>query len=112
MDLGVAALKANEYDEAEKLFRESLEYRPRFAWGHYYMGQLFQKKERHDEAIAEYKEAVVDDPRLRQAWLALGREFARQGDKVQADRAIAIFKKLEEQQKAIKEKPPATVLAR
>jgi hypothetical protein len=31
---------------------------------------------------------------------------------VQADRAIAIFKKLEEQQKAIKEKPPATVLAR
>jgi tetratricopeptide (TPR) repeat protein len=100
LDLGIMLLKANNFAEAEKLFREALQYNPRFAWGHYYMGQLFHKQGRDDEAMNEYKAAVVDDPRLRQAWLALGRELKRQGNQVEADRAIAIFKKLEAQQNA------------
>ena len=45
----------------------------------------------------EYKAAVVDQPRLRQAWLALGRQFTKEGNKAQADRSLAIFKKLEEE---------------
>jgi tetratricopeptide (TPR) repeat protein len=102
LDLGVAELKANQDASAEKLFREALQYNPRFGWAHYYMGQVMQKRALDNDAVAEYKEAVVDDPRLRQAWLALGRELARKGDKVEADRCIAIFKKLEEQQNAIK----------
>jgi tetratricopeptide (TPR) repeat protein len=100
LDLGVVLLKANNFAEAEKLFREALQYNPRFGWGHYYLGQLFHKRGRDDEAMDEYKAAVVDDPRLRQAWLALGRELKRQGNQVEADRAIAIFKKLEAQQNA------------
>jgi tetratricopeptide (TPR) repeat protein len=100
LDLGVLLLKANDLDGAQKLFQEALQYNPAFAWGHYYMGQVFEKRERHDDAIAEFKEAVVDSPRLKEAWLALGREFTRQGDKVEADKSIAIFKKLEEQEKA------------
>ena len=102
LDLGVAMLKTNEYDASEKLIREALRYNPRFAWGHYYLAQIQQKRGRNTDAVTEYKEAVVDDPRLRQAWLALGREFARQGDKVESDKCIAIFKKLEEQQNALK----------
>lgn len=102
LDLGVVLLNANEFAGAEKLFREALQYNPRFAWGHYYMGQLFHKQGRDGEAMDEYKEAVVDDPRLRQAWLALGRDLKRQGNDVEADRALAIFKKLEDQQNAAK----------
>lgn len=102
LDLGVVLLKANDAAGAEKLFQEALGYNHRFAWGHYYMGKVFQSEGRHTDAIGEYKEAVVDDPRLRQAWLALSQEFARQGDKVEADRAATIFKKLEDQQNAIK----------
>ncbi len=102
LDLGVVLLQANELAEAEKLFREALQYNPRFAWGHYYMGQLFHKQGRDGEAIGEYKAALVDDPRLRQAWLALGRDLKRQGDDVEGDRALAIFKKLEDQQNAAK----------
>ncbi|HXA07303.1 MAG TPA: tetratricopeptide repeat protein [Bryobacteraceae bacterium] len=102
LDLGVVLLKANNLPDAEKLFRESLQYNPRFGWGHYYMGQLFQKQGRNGEAIAEYKAAVVHDPRLRPAWLALGRELKRQGNDAEAEQAIAIFKKLEDQQNAAK----------
>ena len=102
LDLGILKLKAGDFAGAEKLFHEALQYKPRFAWGHYYMGQLFQKQSRDSEAASEYKEAVVDDPRLRQAWLALGREFARAGNQLEADRAIAIFKKLEARDNAAK----------
>jgi tetratricopeptide (TPR) repeat protein len=102
LDLGVVFLNENNFAEAEKLFREALQYNPRFAWGHYYMGQLFYKQNRDRQAIDEYKAAVVDDPRLRQAWLALGRDLKRQGNEVEANRALAIFKKLEDQLNAAK----------
>ncbi len=104
LDLGVVCLKANDDAAAEQLFREALRYNPRFAWAHYYMGQLQHKENQPASAVAEYKEAVVDDPRLRQAWLALGQEFSREGNKAEADKCIAMFKRLEEQQKAIKGK--------
>jgi predicted Zn-dependent protease len=66
------------------------------------MGQLFHQQNRNDEAIAEYKAAVVADPRLRQAWLALGRDLKLQGNEAEADRALAIFKRLEDQDNAAK----------
>lgn len=100
LDLGILLLQASDYAGAEKLFREALQYNPRFAWGHYYMGQLFHKQGRDREAVDEYKAAVVDNPRLREAWLALGRDLKRQGNDAEADRALAIFKKLEEQANA------------
>jgi tetratricopeptide (TPR) repeat protein len=102
LDLGVVLLKAHDLPGAEKLFREALQYSPRFAWGHYYMGQLFHQQNRNDEAIAEYKAAVVADPRLWQAWLALGRDLKLQGNEAEADRALAIFKRLEDQDNAAK----------
>jgi tetratricopeptide (TPR) repeat protein len=100
LDLGVVLLKADELDEADKLFREALQYKPRFGWAHYYMGQLFQKRGQAAEAMSQYKAAVVDEPRLRQAWLALGRQFTRQDNKAEADRALQMFKRLESEDNA------------
>lgn len=102
LDLGVVLLEAHDIAGAEKLFREALQYKPRFAWGHYYMGQLFHQQNRNAEAIAEYKAAVVADPRLRQAWFALGRDLKLAGNQAEADRALAIFKKLEDLDNAAK----------
>ena len=104
MNLAAAVLKTNDFSGAEKLLRESLQYNPRFSWAHYYMGQLLHKQDRETDAMKEYKAAVVNDSRLRQAWLALGQGFAREGNKTEADRCIAIFKKLDEQQNALKNK--------
>jgi superkiller protein 3 len=100
LDLGAMLLKADELDGAEKLFQEALRYNRRFAWGHYYLGQVLQKRSKEEEAMTEYKTAVIDDPQLRQAWLALARQFTRQGNKAQADRALGIFKQLETEDQA------------
>lgn len=64
------------------------------------MGQLLQKRGENAKAMNEYKEAVVDQPRLRHAWPALGRQFTKEGNKSQADSAIEIFKKLEAEENA------------
>ncbi|MGB6946998.1 MAG: tetratricopeptide repeat protein [Bryobacteraceae bacterium] len=100
LDLGVVELKAGELDGAQKLFGEALTYNPRFGWAHYYMGQLFQQRGDHTKAVQEYQEAVVDQPTLRQAWLALGREFTREGRTAEADKSLAIFKTLESEDNA------------
>ncbi len=97
-------LKAGELEGAEKLFGEALQYNPRFGWAHYYMGQIFHMKGNNAAAIGEYKAALVDQPRLRQAWLALGREFTREGRTAEADKALAIFKQLEGEENARKGK--------
>ena len=98
--LGELLLKANELDAAEKLFDEALRYRPRSAWAHYDLAQLEIRRDKRDSALAEYRAAVVNDPTLRQAWLALGREYTRSGQKAEADKCLAMFKKLEDAQKA------------
>lgn len=104
VDLGVLLLKGGDLDEAEKLFLESLQYNPHFGWAHYYLGQLNQKRGKNAESMAEYRAAVVSDPALRQAWLALGREYTRLGQQDEADKCLAIFKKLEAQENARKGK--------
>jgi tetratricopeptide (TPR) repeat protein len=104
LDLGVVLLKNGELDQAEKLFREALQYNRRFGLAHYYLGQLDEKKGLRPQSITEYQEAVVDTPTLRQAWLALGREYTRLGRKAEADRCLAMFKQLEDRQTARGEK--------
>jgi tetratricopeptide (TPR) repeat protein len=100
LDLAVFKLKSSDFDGAEVLVQEALRYNPRFGTAHYYMGQIFQNRNKTPEALIEYKEAVVDDPRLGQAWLALARQFTRQGEKGQADRAMAVYQQLASQNKA------------
>jgi len=100
VDLAALLLKSDELDEADALLTEAMRYNPRFGWAHYYMGQLFQKRGKDAESMTEYKEAVIDEPQLRQAWLALARQFTRQGDKAQADFALAQFRRLETENNA------------
>jgi tetratricopeptide (TPR) repeat protein len=102
VDLGALLLKADEVDKAEPLFREAIRYSPRFSWAHYYLGRVLQQRGKDDDAAAEYREALVAQPSLRQAWLALGRTYTKLGNQEQADRALAMFKKLEDQENASK----------
>lgn len=100
INLGSLLLKAGEVEEAEELFREALSYQPRSGLAHYYLAQIDERRNQRTEAIAEYNAAVAVVPNLRQAWLALGREYTRAGQKEQAERCLAIFKQLEAREQA------------
>lgn len=104
LDLATLEFQQNNLSGAEKLIQEAIKYKPRFAWAHYYMGQVFEKQNRDSDATQEYKEAVVDDPRLSKAWLALSSEFRKQGNKTEADRTMTVYQKLIAQQTPRSEK--------
>jgi hypothetical protein len=61
---------------------------------------VFLKQGKEAEAMLEYKAAVIHEPRLKEAWLALGRQFTREGNKAEAERALGNFKKLEAEENA------------
>jgi len=104
LDLGVLLLKQGELDQAEKLFAEALQYNPHSGWAHYYLGQLDMKKGLREQSVTQYQQAVADTPKLRQAWLALGREYTRLGRKPEAAKCLATFKELEARENAYREK--------
>jgi tetratricopeptide (TPR) repeat protein len=96
LDLGALLLKSSELDQAEKLFREALGYNPRAALAYYHLGEVEEARNKHDEAISDYRAAVAHDGRFRQGWIALGREYTRTGRKEDADKCLAIVRKLDE----------------
>ena len=98
-NLGLLLIKQGDNERALKSIEEALRYNPRSGRSHYQLGSILQKQGKDAEAVAEYQLAVVHDPKLRPAWLALGREYTRMGKTEDAARALAIFQKLEEQQR-------------
>jgi tetratricopeptide (TPR) repeat protein len=97
--LGALLVKSGQLDIAEKLFREALNYSPASAQAHFYIGQIAEKRDQHEAAIAEYQAAVMNASTFLPAWQSLAREYTFTGQKEQADRCLSIARQLEERQK-------------
>src|SRR5256886_16448118 len=57
-DLADALCIAHLYDESVQQSKKTLEMDPNFAVAHYQLGQAFEQKRMHDEAIAEFQRAT------------------------------------------------------
>jgi len=97
LNLGLLYMRRDRLDEAERLFRESLEGDPRFAQGHYQLGVVLEKKGRPAEAVQELEQATGLDPSYPEPQYALARLYRRSGDAEKADRALAAFQKLKKE---------------
>jgi Flp pilus assembly protein TadD len=97
LNLGILLLRQDRLEEAEPLFRESVESDPTFPQGHYQLGIVLEKKGRAADAIAELQEAAGLDPAYPEPQYALARVFRRQGDADKADQALALFQKLKKE---------------
>lgn len=64
---GLLMLDAGNLDQAEALFRHSIEINPRFAYGHFGLGMTLLKKEKPSEGRAELEKSLEIDPQLRGA---------------------------------------------
>jgi len=68
---GVAAIKAEKYDEARAIFEKVTHDEPKNAQAHYYLGVALQSLGQAPSACASYEKAVGLDPKLTEAWVNL-----------------------------------------
>jgi tetratricopeptide (TPR) repeat protein len=94
LNLGILLRSRGELKEAERLFRESIEYDDTFAQAHYQLGALLEQMERPDAAIKELKRAAALDEAYPQPHYALARIYRRQGREDDAREAMTTFKRL------------------
>jgi tetratricopeptide (TPR) repeat protein len=80
-DMADALCIAHLFDEAVQQSKKTLQMDSNFAIGHYELGQAFEQKHMHDEAIAEFQRAIeisghsgVLDSRLAYVYAVLGRK--------------------------------------
>ncbi len=69
--LGVIRYKQQRYNEAAVALNKSLQIKDN-AEAHYYLGEILDKQDRSNDAIAQYKQAVKLNPRYTEAWFDLG----------------------------------------
>ena len=86
-NLGNAYFYARQYEEAIKHHRRALELNPRFARSHVAIGMTYVQMGKHDEAIAEIKQAIsFSDDTINIA--ALGYAYAMAGRRAEARKVI------------------------
>ena len=61
-DLGVFSYESGEYEEAEKNLKKALELNPGHPPYNHYLGKIYLKMERYDEAMKHLNQAWSDDP--------------------------------------------------
>ena len=69
---GVDSLKAGRLDEAEAAFRDVLRGGDDRAFVHHNLGLVLRERQRHAEALTEFRTAVRLDPAFGPAWLLAG----------------------------------------
>ena len=79
---------AHRLDEAEAQARKTLEIDPRFFLAHYYLGSVQQAKGHLPEAISEFRQAFDLNGDF-YSLAALGRAYARAGNKAEAQKVLA-----------------------
>ncbi|MBI1819126.1 MAG: tetratricopeptide repeat protein [Nitrospirae bacterium] len=87
---GTISESSGDLDAAEKFYKKALKNRlyqtPQFS--HYHLGDVYLKRGKYQEALAEYQEAIHIDPGFVEAYRASGDIFLKVGD---AAAAIASF---------------------
>ena len=94
MNLGALLTKLDRLEEAEPLFRESLQFDADFAQSHYQLGALLQKQNKIPAAVEELKRAAALDPAYSDPHYALARLYRRAGKMDQAQHELQIFQDL------------------
>jgi tetratricopeptide (TPR) repeat protein len=90
-DLGQVYLEQNNLEAAEKTYRLILELQPKEATGHLFLGTVYEKQGKTNEAIGEFTKTIGLNPDDHIALNALGYLYAQEG--INLDEAEAMIKK-------------------
>ena len=67
-----AAHEAQKLDEAQELYRKALQLRPRWPEGRFALGTVLYDLDRYEEARAEFRQVLVQEPKSGAAWAFRG----------------------------------------
>jgi tetratricopeptide (TPR) repeat protein len=99
-NLGVLAMRDNDYEKAEEYFRKSLELRPGYFAAYQNLSAIYMNQNRLEEAINLLKKAVAEEPRNQYAFINLAKLQIRQKNYIEAEEnlknALDIKKNLSE----------------
>lgn len=76
---GHKALSAENYDEAIKCYKKTIELDPSFTNAYFFLGNVYLKKRMLDNAIREYKKAIVLRPHAAPTHAKLGSAYLKKG---------------------------------
>jgi tetratricopeptide (TPR) repeat protein len=83
-DAGVQALKAGRLDEAEAAFQRVLREGGRTAFVHNNLGIVLQRRDQHDKAVVQFREAIRLDPSYAAPRILLGASLLALGRAAEA----------------------------
>jgi Flp pilus assembly protein TadD len=92
--LGAILFDRNEFAEAEKYLRKAVLLNPRHFNSHYDLGRLLVKQQRLPEALPILQKAAALMPNNADVHYQLFLSYSRLKRRTEADKALAIFKKL------------------
>jgi tetratricopeptide (TPR) repeat protein len=81
-------------DRAEGLLREAIQYEPALARAHYELGVVLEQKGDAGGAVQSLQRAAAADSTYADPFYALSRIYRRQGERSEADAALATFERL------------------
>lgn len=85
---------ARRFDEAEKECLKALEMYPNFAVGHRRLGQIYEQKKMHREAVAEFEKALALAEDDTETMSVLGHTYAAWGKRTDAEVSLEALKEL------------------
>jgi Flp pilus assembly protein TadD len=97
--LGFIVGELGRFEEAEKLLRRAAALADKHFYAHYDLGRLLVKTRRYEEAIPVLERGAALKPSNPGVHYQLFMAFSRLKRKEDADRELALFKRLEEERK-------------
>ena len=75
---GVASMKRNDYDAAEREFKQALSVDPEFFRAHFKLGLCYFYQGRYGYEVTQYRKCLVINPNFVPAWQNLGNAYLTQ----------------------------------
>jgi tetratricopeptide (TPR) repeat protein len=94
LNLATLLRQRGELGEAEALLREALQYDASLAKARYQLGAVLEQQGRFEQATSELVRAATNDSTYAEPHYALARIYRHQGRDVEADEALATFRRL------------------
>ncbi len=92
--IGLAYFGARQYDQALRAEMEALEFNSNLGNGSYLFGWVYREKGMYEEAIAEFRKLLKQDPRSAAALAHLGNTYARAGRVREARECLDLYRQL------------------